>query len=90
MHVDGAFGPWAAAAPERAYLVHRVDAADSWATDAHKWLNVSYDSGLAFVRDATALRRAMAASAACLPQSEGREPDQYTPEMPRRARGVEV
>jgi glutamate/tyrosine decarboxylase-like PLP-dependent enzyme len=90
VHVDGAFGLWAAAAPARAHLVGGVADADSWATDAHKWLNVPYDSGLALVRDADMLRAAMATSAAYLVQTERREPDQYTPEMSRRARGVEV
>jgi glutamate/tyrosine decarboxylase-like PLP-dependent enzyme len=90
VHVDGAFGLWAAAAPARAHLVDGAGDADSWATDAHKWLNVPYDSGLAFVRDGEALRAAMATSAAYLTQSATREPDQYTPEMSRRARGVEV
>ena len=64
--------------------------ADSWAIDAHKWLNVPYDSGIAFVRDAGALRTAMGTSAPYLASSGMREPDQYTPEMSRRARGVEV
>jgi glutamate/tyrosine decarboxylase-like PLP-dependent enzyme len=90
VHVDGAFGLWAAAAPARAHLVAGVAAADSWATDAHKWLNVPYDSGLAFVRDGAALRAAMAVTAAYLPTSDVRQPDQYTPELSRRARGVEV
>ena len=90
LHVDGAFGLWAAAAPERSPLVAGVDAADSWATDAHKWLNVPYDSGMAIVREPEALRRAMAASASYLVASDTREPDQYTPEMSRRARGIEV
>src|SRR5438045_106311 len=90
VHVDGAFGLWAAAAPSRAHLVAGVADADSWATDAHKWLNVPYDSGLAFVRDGAALRAAMAATAAYLPLSETRQPDNYTPELSRRARGIEV
>lgn len=90
VHVDGAFGLWAAAAPERAHLLDGLAEADSWATDAHKWLNVPYDSGLAFVRDAEALRAAMAVSAAYLPSSGARQPDDYTPELSRRARGVEV
>jgi glutamate/tyrosine decarboxylase-like PLP-dependent enzyme len=90
LHVDGAFGLWAAAAPERAQLVAGAETADSWAIDAHKWLNVPYDSGIAIVRDGEALRRAMATSAAYLTQSDTREPDQYTPEMSRRARGIEV
>jgi glutamate/tyrosine decarboxylase-like PLP-dependent enzyme len=70
--------------------VEGVADADSWATDAHKWLNVPYDSGLAFVRDPQALPRAMSLTAAYLPQGEHREPSQYTPELSRRARGVEV
>jgi glutamate/tyrosine decarboxylase-like PLP-dependent enzyme len=90
VHVDGAFGLWAAASAPHAHLVHGVADADSWATDAHKWLNVPYDSGLAFVRDAMALKRAMSVSAAYLPQGEHREPSQYTPELSRRARGVEI
>jgi glutamate/tyrosine decarboxylase-like PLP-dependent enzyme len=90
VHVDGAFGLWAAAAPTRAYLVTGVADADSWATDTHKWLNVPYDSGLAFVRDGEALRAAMAVTAAYLPPSEARQPDNYTPELSRRARGVEI
>ncbi len=91
VHVDGAFGLWAAAAPSRAYLSRGVEEADSWATDAHKWLNVPYDSGLAFVRDAEALRAAMAVTAEYLPTGTvHRNPSEYTPELSRRARGVEV
>jgi glutamate/tyrosine decarboxylase-like PLP-dependent enzyme len=90
VHVDGAFGLWAAASPHYAHLASGVAAADSWATDAHKWLNVPYDSGLAFVRDASRLNRAMSLTAAYLPQGAHREPSQYTPELSRRARGVEI
>jgi glutamate/tyrosine decarboxylase-like PLP-dependent enzyme len=91
VHVDGAFGLWAAVAPSRAHLVAAIEEADSWATDAHKWLNVPYDSGLAFVRDPEALRAAMAITAEYLPTlSERRNPSDYTPELSRRARGVEV
>lgn len=90
VHVDGAFGLWAAVSPRRAHLVAGVATADSWATDAHKWLNVPYDSGLAFVRDPENLRAAMALSAAYLPQSDRREPSQFTPELSRRARGIEI
>jgi glutamate/tyrosine decarboxylase-like PLP-dependent enzyme len=92
VHVDGAFGLWAAAAaPARAGLVRGVKEADSWATDAHKWLNVPYDSGLAFARDREALRSAMAVTAEYLPtETERRNPADYTPELSRRARGVEV
>lgn len=89
-HVDGAFGLWAAVAPERAHLMNGFAGADSWATDCHKWLNVPYDSGLAFVRDAEQLRSAMAVSAAYLQPTLAREPWHYTPESSRRARGVEV
>jgi glutamate/tyrosine decarboxylase-like PLP-dependent enzyme len=90
VHCDSAFGIWAAAAPERAHLFQGFDQADSWASDAHKWLNVPYDSGLAFVRDPEQLRRALSLSAAYLPQTEAREPSQFTPELSRRARGIEV
>ncbi|MDQ3696013.1 MAG: aminotransferase class V-fold PLP-dependent enzyme [Chloroflexota bacterium] len=90
VHVDSAFGLWAAAAPGRAHLAEGIAAADSWATDAHKWLNVPYDSGIVFVREANALRAAMGVTAAYLVTSERREPGDYTPEMSRRARGVEV
>ena len=87
VHVDGAFGLWAAVSPALSDQVKGVHAADSWATDAHKWLNVPYDSGLAFVRDPEPLRAAMAVTAAYLPASETRQPDNYTPELSRRARG---
>lgn len=91
VHVDGAFGLWAAAAPPRASLVAGVERADSWATDAHKWLNVPYDSGIAFVRDANALRAAMAITAEYLPtETPFRNPSDYTPELSRRSRGVEI
>lgn len=90
VHVDGAFGLWASASPKHAYLAEGVAYADSWATDAHKWLNVPYDSGLAFVRDAAALKSAMSVTAAYLPQGDHREPSQWTPELSRRARGVEI
>ena len=91
VHVDGAFGLWAAAAPPFAAIMRGVERADSWATDAHKWLNVPYDCGLAFSRDAEALRAAMAVTAEYLPSvSPFRNPADYTPELSRRARGVEV
>jgi len=91
VHVDGAFGLWAAAAPSLRHLTGGIADADSWATDAHKWLNTPYDSGLAFVRDPEHLRAAMAVSAEYLPPSGGaRTPSEYTPELSRRARGIEV
>jgi glutamate/tyrosine decarboxylase-like PLP-dependent enzyme len=90
VHVDGAFGLWAKAAPARAHLLAGYGDADSWATDAHKWLNVPYDSGIVFVRDPQHLRGAMSTSAAYLVRGERRDPFDYTPEFSRRARGVEV
>ncbi len=90
VHVDGAFGLWAAAAPRRARLVAGVSDADSWATDAHKWLNVPYDSGLVFVRDAQHLRDSMAVNAPYLIKGTRREPDEFVPELSRRARAVEI
>ncbi|HWA63651.1 MAG TPA: aminotransferase class V-fold PLP-dependent enzyme, partial [Caulobacteraceae bacterium] len=89
LHVDGAFGLWAQAAPARSALTAGVAQADSWATDGHKWLQTPYDCGYAIVRDAEAHRRAMAISASYLPPAEGaeREPSAYVPELSRRARG---
>jgi glutamate/tyrosine decarboxylase-like PLP-dependent enzyme len=92
VHVDGAFGLWAAASPRLAHLASGVELADSWATDAHKWLNVPYDSGLAFVRDPHALQAAMSITAEYLPPTDTahRSPSDFTPELSRRARGVDV
>src|SRR5947199_5084316 len=90
VHVDGAFGLWAAAAPCKAHLMASYADADSWATDAHKYLNTPYVSGLAFVRYPDVLRAAMAISAAYLPASPTRDPANFTPELSRRARGIEV
>jgi glutamate/tyrosine decarboxylase-like PLP-dependent enzyme len=91
VHVDGAFGLWARASERLAPLCAGAELADSWATDAHKWLNVPYDSGLAFVRRPGALPAAMAIHADYLPASGAeRSPSDYTPELSRRARGVEI
>lgn len=90
VHVDGAFGLWAAASPALAHLTAGIAEADSWVTDGHKWLNVPYDSGLVFVREAEALRAAMSVSAAYLLTGADREPCHYTPDMSRRARSVEI
>ncbi|HWG00807.1 MAG TPA: pyridoxal-dependent decarboxylase [Trebonia sp.] len=90
VHVDGAFGLWAAAAPGLAGEVAGVAGADSWATDAHKWLNTTYDCGIALVRDPGALRAAMRADAAYLPAGEARAPMLFTPQSSQRARGAEV
>ena len=89
VHVDGAFGFWAAASPAFSHLTVGMERADSWATDAHKYLNVPYDAGIVLVRDASALERAMSVSAAYLPPGEiGRDPVLYSLELSRRARGV--
>ncbi len=90
LHVDGAFGLWAAASPSLRPLVAGAERADSWAVDAHKWLNVPYDSGLAIVADAAALKGAMGVRASYLPDSGGREPLDHVPEMSRRARAIPV
>jgi glutamate/tyrosine decarboxylase-like PLP-dependent enzyme len=89
VHVDGAFGLWARVAPARAGLAQGVELADSWATDGHKWLNSTYDCGIAIVRDGEALRKSMAVGAEYLPSNEGNASD-YTPEMSRRPRGVDA
>jgi glutamate/tyrosine decarboxylase-like PLP-dependent enzyme len=91
VHVDGAFGLWAKASRQLRPLAEGMELADSWATDAHKWLNVPYDSGIAFCRDPHAMRAAMAITAEYLPtDSPHRNPCDFTPELSRRARGVEV
>jgi glutamate/tyrosine decarboxylase-like PLP-dependent enzyme len=90
IHVDGAFGLWAAVSPEYRRLTRGYEQADSWATDAHKWPNIGYDCGVALVRDPGALRAAMSVQAAYLVQGEQREPSHFNPELSRRARGVEL
>ncbi len=92
LHVDGAFGLWAAVAPGLRGRLDGHDRADSWVTDAHKWLNVPYDSGLAFIRDGAAHRAAMGVAAAYLPAAADteRDPFDYVPELSRRARGFAV
>ncbi len=90
VHTDGAFGLWALAAPGRARLAAGFAEADSWATDAHKWLNVPHDNAVVFVRHVEHLRAAMAESASYLIELGGREPCHYTPEFSRRGRGIEI
>ncbi len=90
VHVDGAFGLWAGVSPKYRHLTAGFEMADSWATDAHKWPNVNYDSGVVIVRDGMALRRAMTLTAAYLEAGAQREPMYHTPEASRRARGIEL
>lgn len=90
VHVDGAFGLWALADPTRQHLVRGLADADSWATDAHKWLNVSYDSGIVLLRDAEDLRRTFASVAGYLPPTDGFEAMHHTPQSSQRARQIEV
>jgi glutamate/tyrosine decarboxylase-like PLP-dependent enzyme len=92
LHIDGAFGLWAAASPELRHLLRGVELADSWATDAHKWLNVPYDSGLVCVADAQAHHAAMTVSADYFIPGAGaqRDPFEWVPEASRRARGFAV
>jgi glutamate/tyrosine decarboxylase-like PLP-dependent enzyme len=90
MHVDGAFGLWALADPSRRGLTAGLAEADSWATDAHKWLNVSYDCGIALVRRPSDLRRSFASVAGYLPPGAAFEAMHHTPQSSQRARQVEV
>ena len=90
VHVDGAFGLWGALSPQYAPLLAGFNAADSWAIDCHKWMNVPYDSGLAVVREPQHLQAAMSISAAYLASSNMREPWHYVPESSRRARAIEL
>jgi glutamate/tyrosine decarboxylase-like PLP-dependent enzyme len=93
LHLDGAFGLWAAASPRLAHLVEGAELFDSWATDAHKWLNVPYDNGVAFCADPEAHRAAMAVHADYLVYAEpgaARDQMEWNPEFSRRARGVPV
>jgi glutamate/tyrosine decarboxylase-like PLP-dependent enzyme len=91
VHVDGAFGLWGAVSPLYAHLLEGFSAADSWAVDCHKWLNVPYDSAIVLVRKPEDLRRALpTGNAAYLTQTSEREPWQFTPDASRRARGIEL
>ncbi|HWL32520.1 MAG TPA: aminotransferase class V-fold PLP-dependent enzyme [Gaiellaceae bacterium] len=90
LHVDGAFGLWAAASPRYRHLTEGCERADSWATDAHKWLNVPYDSGVVFCRHPEPHGEAMAVAASYLQRADGRSPSDWVPESSRRARGFAV
>lgn len=90
IHVDGAFGLWAAVSPEYHRWTKGFEQADSWATDAHKWPNIGYDCGIAMVREPETLQAAMSMQASYLALGDHREPADYNPELSRRARGVEL
>ena len=90
LHVDGAFGLWAAASPRLRHLTEGCERADSWATDAHKWLNVPYDCGVVFCRHPQSHGAAMAVAASYLQRADGRSPSDWVPESSRRARGFAV
>jgi glutamate/tyrosine decarboxylase-like PLP-dependent enzyme len=91
LHVDGAFGLWAAASPDLAALTQGIEHADSIATDGHKWLNVPYDCGIVFCADSAAHRAAMSLAAAYMVGSSGeRDPHEFVPDESRRARAVPV
>ncbi|MFT7474902.1 MAG: glutamate/tyrosine decarboxylase-like PLP-dependent enzyme [Verrucomicrobiales bacterium] len=90
MHIDGAFGLWAATSPRRRYLVKGIDRAHSWATDMHKWLNTTYDSAVAIVRDRNDMARSFDVSAAYLPESSRIEPVSRGIDMSQRAKAIEA
>lgn len=90
VHIDGAFGLWAGASKNKSYLTKGYELADSWATDAHKWLNVPYDSGIILCKHPDDLRTAMSMQGDYLDQTGERIPYQYTPELSRRARAIEI
>ncbi len=90
VHVDGAFGGWIRASKSRSHLADGMDKADSWSVDCHKWLNIPHDSAIAIVRDKRALQETFGVVAPYLVTGEKRDPDHYTPELSRRARGIEV
>jgi glutamate/tyrosine decarboxylase-like PLP-dependent enzyme len=90
VHVDGAFGLWVRTSPKYAHLARGFENADSWSTDAHKWPNAGYDSGIVLARDGAALRASLGVNAAYLEPGTRREPMYHTPEASRRARGVEL
>ena len=90
VHIDGAFGLWTGASKVKKHLTVGYELADSWATDAHKWLNVPYDSGLVICKNGDYLQKAMSMEGEYLDQSGERIPYRYTPELSRRARAVDI
>jgi len=89
VHVDGAFGLWARVSASKKHLTRGIDLADSWCVDGHKWLNLTHDSAIYFCRDAEAVNDVFGVSATYLMRDDNRQGNNYTPELSRRARGVE-
>ncbi|MCC3859884.1 pyridoxal phosphate-dependent decarboxylase family protein [Pseudemcibacter aquimaris] len=89
VHVDGAFGLWARASAEKKHLTHGIEKADSWSVDGHKWLNLPQDSAIYFCRDGDAVNDVFGVTATYLMRDQNRQGNNYTPELSRRARGVE-
>lgn len=90
VHVDGAFGGWIKVSPTRKHLAAGMELADSWSIDCHKWLNVPYDSAIAICRDREAMMDTFTISASYLTTDGERTPNNFTPELSRRARGIDV
>lgn len=90
VHVDGAFGLWVRATENYNHLTKGYELADSWALDGHKWLNVSYDNGIVLCKHPQSIRAAMMVNAPYLVSGQEREPNDYVPELSRRARGIEI
>ena len=90
LHVDAAFGGWVRACHSRSFLTRGMERADSWALDCHKWMNVTHDSAIAICRRPDAISEMFGVQAAYLVQGSLREPNHYTPELSRRARGIEI
>lgn len=89
VHIDGAFGLWARTSPKLRHMTSGIEQADSWSTDGHKWLNIPQDSAVYICRDASAIEDVFGVSAPYLVRDERRQPNNLTPELSRRARGVE-
>lgn len=89
VHVDGAFGLWARASAHKRHLADGIELADSWSVDGHKWLNLTHDSAIYFCRDAEAVNDVFGVSATYLMRDKNRQGNNFTPELSRRARGVE-
>jgi glutamate/tyrosine decarboxylase-like PLP-dependent enzyme len=90
VHVDAAFGGWTRVSDDRRYLTNGMDRADSWSFDCHKWLNIPHDSAIAVCRNASTITDMFGVTAPYLVEGALREPNHHTPELSRRARGIEI